>query len=42
VALMDVSLRRVYHRRLISIIVKTGTAVERAKGHMTYVDRRNL
>jgi hypothetical protein len=42
VALIGMSLRRVCHRRLISIIVKIGTAVERAKGHMRYVDRRNL
>jgi hypothetical protein len=42
VALMGVALRRGYHRRLISIIVKIGTAVERAKGYMRYADRRNL
>jgi hypothetical protein len=41
VSLMSVPLKRAYHRRLISI-VNTGTAVERAKGHMRYVDKRNL
>jgi hypothetical protein len=41
VSLMSVPLKRAYHRQLISI-VNTGTAVERAKGHMRYVDRRNL
>jgi hypothetical protein len=32
----------VSHGRLISIIVNTGTAVKRPKGHVRYVDRRNL
>jgi hypothetical protein len=39
VSLMSVPLKRAYHRLLISM-VNTSTAVERAKGHMRYVDRR--
>jgi hypothetical protein len=41
VSLMSVPLKCAYHRQLISM-VNIGPAVERAKGHMRYVDRRNL